>query len=58
VEKKQQRIVKILYIANKEKVTNSIKNHDHSVEGDFGECQFCTNRFVIPSVDVIQSIPM
>jgi hypothetical protein len=33
--------------------TSSIKNHDHSVEGDFGECQFCTNCFVFLSFNVI-----
>ena len=31
--------------------------HDHSVEGDFRECQFGTNRFLFLSFNVIQSIP-
>ena len=33
----------------KENVTSSIKHNDHSVEGDFGEYQFCINRFVFLS---------
>jgi hypothetical protein len=31
--------------------------HDHSVEGDFRECQFGTNCFLFLSFNVIQSIP-
>jgi hypothetical protein len=38
---------------NKENISSSITNHDHSVEGDVGECQFCTNRFVFLSFNVI-----
>jgi hypothetical protein len=45
-------------MANKENIRSSIENHDHSVEGGFGECQFCTNRFVFLSLNVIQSIHM
>ena len=33
------------------------KNHDHSVEIDFGKCQFCTNRFVFLSFNVIKNYP-
>jgi hypothetical protein len=43
-------------IANKAKITNSIENHDNSVEGDFGKCHCCTYHFVFLSVNVIQSI--
>ena len=42
-------------MANKEKNTHSIINHDHSVEGDLGKSQFCTNRCVFLSVNVTQS---
>jgi hypothetical protein len=42
-------------MVNKEKNTNSIINHDHSVEGDLGKRQFCTNRCVFLSVNVTQS---
>jgi hypothetical protein len=36
---------------------NSEKKH-FSIEGDFGEWQFCTHRFIFLSFNAMQSIPM
>jgi hypothetical protein len=48
----------MLALKTNQSINLQIPEKNFSVEGDFGEWQFCANRFIFLSFNAMQSIPM